>query len=150
MHTLLSMLTTSIRDLLMHKRTKLLARYRAELERADEMDKAEPEAVERAAEHWDVEVLSKLSDVDARARRGRHRGAAPAGCGQLRDLRRLPATDRRGPSRGASRGVALRGLRATGPGPVTTVSKHGTARRASRAPLAPIAATRDITGPRSL
>jgi DnaK suppressor protein len=61
------MTLTSFRDQLLRRRSELLARYRGELERADELDKSEPEEVERSAEHWDVQVLSRLGDADARA-----------------------------------------------------------------------------------
>jgi len=57
-----------IRGRLEAHRFALLARYRAELERADEQTQtlaAEP--VESATEQWDARVLSVMSEMDARA-----------------------------------------------------------------------------------
>jgi RNA polymerase-binding protein DksA len=57
-----------IRQHLMQQRTQLLARYRDELDRADEeLSSHEIENVERATEQWDAQVLSTLSDTDARS-----------------------------------------------------------------------------------
>lgn len=62
------MRTRLIRQRLLRQRSQLLARYRDELERADEeLATREPEDVERATEQWDAEVLSRLGDADARA-----------------------------------------------------------------------------------
>jgi RNA polymerase-binding transcription factor len=62
------MMTNLIRRRLLRRRRELLDRYRAELERADEeLDEPQPEEIERATEQWDAQVLSRLSDADARA-----------------------------------------------------------------------------------
>lgn len=61
------MKTTLIRRRLIRRRNQLFARYRAELERADELDEKQPEDIERATEQWDAKVLSKLGEVDAQA-----------------------------------------------------------------------------------
>jgi RNA polymerase-binding transcription factor DksA len=58
----------SIRGHLAARRVTLLARYRGELERADE-ETARPasEPVDAAAEQWDARVLGRMSDIDAHA-----------------------------------------------------------------------------------
>jgi DnaK suppressor protein len=62
------MKTRRIRQRLLERRTQLLARYRAELARADEeLDSRESEEVEHATEQWDARVLTLLGDADARA-----------------------------------------------------------------------------------
>jgi RNA polymerase-binding protein DksA len=54
----------------MRHRRLLLARYAGELERIDEhSDRRESEDVERATEHWDMQVLARLGETDARALR---------------------------------------------------------------------------------
>jgi DnaK suppressor protein len=60
--------TRTIRDRLMAYRRALLARYQGALERADE-ELATPahELVDVASEQWDAQILSVMSDVDARA-----------------------------------------------------------------------------------
>jgi len=60
-----------VRDLLEARRGALLSRYKATLERADE-ELATPahEFVDVASEQWDAQVLSVMSDVDARALEG--------------------------------------------------------------------------------
>jgi len=57
-----------IRDQLLAHRAALLARYRGEVERADE-DQATPtrELVDTANDQWDAQVLSNMSESDARA-----------------------------------------------------------------------------------
>lgn len=57
-----------IRERLMAHRRALLSRYQGALERADE-ELATPahELVDVASEQWDAQVLSEMSDVDARA-----------------------------------------------------------------------------------
>jgi len=58
---------TSIRDLLLRRRHALLARYHGVRELADEeLAGLDPEEIERSAEQWDAQVLSKLGDADAR------------------------------------------------------------------------------------
>jgi DnaK suppressor protein len=58
----------AIRDRLLQRRASLLARYRDELERADEQHGVrDPENAERAAEEWDARVLSQLGETDAAA-----------------------------------------------------------------------------------
>jgi RNA polymerase-binding transcription factor DksA len=60
--------TRRIRGRLEAHRFALLARYRAELERADEELAARAaEPVEAASEQWDARVLSLMSEMDARA-----------------------------------------------------------------------------------
>ena len=55
----------SIRRILMERRSQLLARYRDEIDRADEeLELREPEYVEHSSEHWDAQVLLKLGDTD--------------------------------------------------------------------------------------
>lgn len=57
-----------IRAKLVRRRRQLLARYRDELDRADE--ELEPHEIERACaatEQWDAHVLLVLGDTDARA-----------------------------------------------------------------------------------
>jgi len=57
-----------IRHRLLRQRQQLLARYRDELERADEeLSSRESEDVERSTEQWDAQVLSHLGDTDAHA-----------------------------------------------------------------------------------
>jgi DnaK suppressor protein len=57
----------TIRESLETRRRELLKRYRDELERADEeLAQRDSEEQERAAEQWDVGILARLSDVDAR------------------------------------------------------------------------------------
>jgi RNA polymerase-binding protein DksA len=56
-----------IREQLLARRRALLARYRSELERAEEQDAHQPELIDAATEQWDVRVLSTMSDADARA-----------------------------------------------------------------------------------
>lgn len=51
----------------MRHRKQLFLRYRDELDRADEIDKAESEEVERATEKWDVQTLARLGEADARS-----------------------------------------------------------------------------------
>lgn len=60
----------AIRQRLIRRRRQLLARYRDELERAEEQGEArEPEDVERATDQWDSVVLSRLGDADEHALR---------------------------------------------------------------------------------
>lgn len=57
-----------IRLRLLRRRRELLARYRDEIERADEeLESRETEDIERATEQWDARVLSLLGSADARA-----------------------------------------------------------------------------------
>lgn len=60
------MKTRLIRQRLMRHRRQLLLRYRDELERADELNKADSEEVERATEVWDAQTLASLGEADAR------------------------------------------------------------------------------------
>ncbi len=60
--------TRKIRGRLEAHRFALLARYQAELERADEQTQAlGAEPVESATEQWDARVLAMMSEMDARA-----------------------------------------------------------------------------------
>jgi RNA polymerase-binding protein DksA len=59
------MKTRLIRQRLMRHRRQLILRYRDELDRADEIDKAESEDVERATEKWDAQTLARLGEADA-------------------------------------------------------------------------------------
>jgi len=58
----------NIREQLQARRFALLSRYKGALERADE-ELATPahELVDLASEQWDAQILSEMSDVDARA-----------------------------------------------------------------------------------
>jgi len=60
--------TRKIRERLMAHRRALLSRYQGAIERADE-ELATPahELVDVASEQWDAQILSVMSDVDARA-----------------------------------------------------------------------------------
>jgi len=73
MHLMIAMTTDSanmrnLREQLQARRHALLARYKGALERADE-ELATPahELVDVANEQWDAQILSEMSDVDARA-----------------------------------------------------------------------------------
>ena len=74
------MKTRLIRQRLMRHRRTLLLRYRDELDRADEIDKAESEEVERATEKWDAQTLAQLGEADAR-----QLGEVIAALGRLED-----------------------------------------------------------------
>jgi len=58
----------NLRERLQARRHALLSRYQGALERADE-ELATPahELVDIASEQWDAQILSEMSDVDARA-----------------------------------------------------------------------------------
>jgi DnaK suppressor protein len=58
----------NLRERLQARRLALLSRYQGALERADE-ELATPahELVDVASEQWDAQMLSEMSDVDARA-----------------------------------------------------------------------------------
>jgi RNA polymerase-binding transcription factor DksA len=59
-----------MREQLLARRSNLLARYRNQLDLADEeLDSREIELIENATEQWDARVLSILSDADVRALR---------------------------------------------------------------------------------
>jgi RNA polymerase-binding transcription factor DksA len=61
------MTTELIRARLFERRHDLLARYREHLALvAEELDTREIETIENATELWDAQVLSRLSDADAR------------------------------------------------------------------------------------
>jgi RNA polymerase-binding protein DksA len=66
MQVLAFMHTRLIRQRLLRHRNTLLARYRSELERADELGAHEIEVVEEATDKWDAQVLAKLGETDAR------------------------------------------------------------------------------------
>jgi DnaK suppressor protein len=58
---------TEMRRRLQDRRSELLARYRGELERADDAATAhETDAIDRAEDEWDARVLSAMSNADAR------------------------------------------------------------------------------------
>jgi RNA polymerase-binding transcription factor DksA len=91
----------NIRERLQARRLALLSRYKGALERADE-ELATPahELVDVASEQWDAQILSEMSDVDARALEevisALHRLEAGtygtcAVCGELIDPARLRA-----------------------------------------------------------
>lgn len=63
--------TRTVRDQLSARRQALLLRYKGALERADE-ELATPahELVDVASEQWDAQMLSVMSDTDARALEG--------------------------------------------------------------------------------
>lgn len=67
MHLISPMQAKVIRRRLLRRRRELLARYRDEIDRADELDSHDPEVIERATEQWDAQVLAKLGDADASA-----------------------------------------------------------------------------------
>ena len=54
-----------MKERLLQRRRRLLARYDDELARAHELEAREIEQIETAAEQWDARVLSRLSDADA-------------------------------------------------------------------------------------
>jgi DnaK suppressor protein len=61
------MKTKLIRARLFERRHEVLARYREQLALVEEeLDSREIEMIENATELWDAQVLSRLSDVDAR------------------------------------------------------------------------------------
>lgn len=58
----------AIRKRLLSRRRQLMARYRGELQRIEEeLATRQSEDVERSAEQWDAEVLSRLGDADLRS-----------------------------------------------------------------------------------
>lgn len=60
-------MTTAIRQRLQHHRNLVLDRFRSELGRIDAQSELDdPEQVERATEAWEAQVLTHLSDHDAR------------------------------------------------------------------------------------
>ena len=59
-----------MKERLLQRRRRLLARYDGELVRARELEAREIELIETATEQWDARVLSRLSDADAVALAG--------------------------------------------------------------------------------
>jgi len=64
---MMTLKTRRIREQLLAKRRALLARYRSELERADEQDPHQSELIDAATEQWDARVLSTMTDADVHA-----------------------------------------------------------------------------------
>jgi DnaK suppressor protein len=56
----------AIRDRLYARRREVLLHYKRMLALAEEEQQPEPELIDAANEQWDVRVLSRLSDSDAR------------------------------------------------------------------------------------
>lgn len=59
--------TQSVRERLHARRRELLAHYQNMLALADEEQSPEIELIDTANEQWDLQVLSRMSDADARA-----------------------------------------------------------------------------------